>query len=151
MQAAAVVRTLEIKKSVVIAASVESVFQAVLDDLGPEGTMGPGQPFPMKLEAWPGGRWYRDLGPGVGHWWGTVQVIKPPRLLELHGPMFMSYPAVSHLQYRLAPEGAATRLNLVHRAMGQLEDDHMQQVGAGWDAALDNIVALALRHGVAAG
>ena len=24
----------------------------------------------MKLEAWPGGRWFRDLGDGNGHLWG---------------------------------------------------------------------------------
>ncbi len=32
--------------------------------------------MPMKLEAWPGGRWFRDLGDGNGHLWGHVQAIK---------------------------------------------------------------------------
>ena len=49
--------------------------------------------FPMVIEPWPGGRWYRDLGNNAGHLWGHVQVIKPPTLLELCGPMFMSFPA----------------------------------------------------------
>ena len=47
--------------------------------------------MPMKLEAWPGGRWYRDLGDGNGHFWGHVQAIKRPTLLEISGPLFMSY------------------------------------------------------------
>ena len=49
--------------------------------------------MPMKLEAWPGGRWYRDLGDGNGHYWGTVQAIKRPTLLEFCGPLFASVPA----------------------------------------------------------
>ena len=77
-----------------------------------------GKPFPMKIEPWPGGRWYRDLGNNSGHFWGHVQVIKPPTLLEITGPMPMSYPAINHLQYRLKAEGKRTRLTLHHRAMG---------------------------------
>ena len=41
----------------------------------------------MKIEPWPGGRWYRDLGNNAGHLWGHVQVIKPPTLLEICGPL----------------------------------------------------------------
>ena len=55
----------------------------------------------MILEPWPGGRWFRDRGNGVGHLWGHVQVIKPPVLIELSGPMFMSYPALNHVELRL--------------------------------------------------
>ena len=46
----------------------------------------------MKIELWPGGSWYRDLGDGNGHFWGNVQAIKRPTLLEITGPLFMSYP-----------------------------------------------------------
>ncbi|HEX3702577.1 MAG TPA: hypothetical protein VHU82_04550 [Vicinamibacterales bacterium] len=35
------------------------------------------------LEAWPGGRWFRDLGDNTGHLWGHVQAIKPPTLPEI--------------------------------------------------------------------
>jgi hypothetical protein len=55
--------------------------------------------------ARPGGRWYRDLGEDNGHFWGTVQAIKRPTLLEITGPLFMSYAAVSNLQYRLSSGG----------------------------------------------
>ena len=55
----------------------------------------------MILEQWPGGRWFRDRGNGIGHLWGHVQVIKPPVLLELSGPLLMSYPAMNHIEVRL--------------------------------------------------
>src|SRR5216117_2778002 len=96
---------LEVTKDVQIAAPVEIVFETLLEQLGPRHETAPGSPLPMKLEPWPGGRWYRDLGNSAGHFWGHVQVIKPPTLLEICGPLFMSYPAISHLAYRLTAEG----------------------------------------------
>src|SRR6185312_3073635 len=92
-----------------------------------------GRPFPMKIEPWPGGRWYRDLGNNAGHFWGHVQVIKPPTLLEICGPMFMSYPVASHLQYKLTAEGNATRLSLVHQAIGLIDPKHAEGVHKGWE------------------
>ena len=37
------------------------VFETILEQMGPENAT-PEKPMPMKLEAWPGGRWFRDLG-----------------------------------------------------------------------------------------
>src|SRR5262245_35970440 len=108
----------EIRKEIQIEAPVEIAFQAVLDELGPEAQMMDGQSLSMKVEPWPGGRWYRDLGNNMGHLWGHVQVIKPPTLLEIIGPMPMSYPAVNHVQYRLKEAGMGTLLTFVHQAMG---------------------------------
>jgi uncharacterized protein YndB with AHSA1/START domain len=114
------IHTLEITKEQEIAAPIEIVFETLLEHLGPHHETSPETPLPMTLEAWPGGRWYRDLGNNTGHFWGHVQVIKPPKLLEICGPVFMSFPAISHLQCRLTAEGDVTRLQLTHRAIGQL-------------------------------
>src|SRR5262249_20683355 len=81
----------EILKTVEIAAPIEIAFEAMLEELGPDAQMEDGTPMPFKLETWPGGRWYRDLGNNAGHLWAHVQVIKPPTLLELWGPLMMSY------------------------------------------------------------
>ena len=114
------IHTFEITKEQEIAAPIEIVFETLLEHLGPHHETSPESPLPMKLEPWPGGRWYRDLGDNTGHFWGHVQVIKPPRLLEICGPVFMSFPAISHLQYRLTTEGDVTRLRLTHGAIGQI-------------------------------
>jgi uncharacterized protein YndB with AHSA1/START domain len=140
------VQTLEIRKEVHIAAPIEVAFEAVLDELGPEGQMLDGKPFPKKLEPWPGGRWYRDLGNNTGHFWGHVQVIKPPTLLEICGPLFMSYPAVSHVQYRLTAEGGGTRLALTHLAMGLIQREHREGVEGGWNFILGRMRELAERR-----
>ena len=137
------IHTINICKEVEIAAAIEVTFGAVLEELGPGGVMPDGKPFPMKIEPWPGGRWYRDLGNNSGHFWGHVQVIKPPALLELFGPMFMSYPAISHVQYRLTAEGAGTRLKLTHRSLGLIPQEHREGVTQGWEHGLKRIRELA--------
>lgn len=126
------VETLEISKTETIAAPIDVVWEALLEQLGPGFETDAGSPMPMTVEAWPGGRWYRDLGKKTGHFWGHVQVIKPPALLEITGPMFMSYPAVSHVQYRLTAEGGRTRLELLHRAIGLILPAHREGVVRGW-------------------
>lgn len=141
------VRTLDIRQNILIAAPVEVTFAAVLAELGPGSVMPDGKPFPMKLEPWPGGRWFRDLGEAgghkYGHLWGHVQVIKAPTLLELAGPMPMSFPALNHVQYRLTPEGSGTRLALVHRAMGLIPADLREGMPAGWAHGMNRIKQLA--------
>jgi len=141
-----VVHTLEVTREEDIAAPIDVVFETLLEQIGPRNEGGPGSPLPMKLEAWPGGRWYRDLGNSTGHLWGHVQVIKPPTLLEISGPLFMSYPAISHVQYRLTAEGARTRLTFAHRAIGLITPEHREGVVKGWTAILTRIREAAERR-----
>jgi uncharacterized protein YndB with AHSA1/START domain len=130
-----VIQTLEILKEEEIAAPIDVVFETILEQMGPynEGAPGTG-PMPMTLEAWPGGRWFRDLGNNTGHFWGHVQAIKPPTLLEICGPLFMSAPATSNVQYRLSEERGITRIKFVHRAIGQIPAEIRDgtNVGKGW-------------------
>lgn len=133
------IKTLDIAREQRIDAPIDIVFQTILEEIGPNNIGGQNNPMPMKLEAWPGGRWYRDLGNNAGHLWGHVQVIKPPTLLEICGPMFMSYPGVNHIAYRLKAEGKSTLLTFSHRGFGLLADDHVKGVRAGWGQILDRI------------
>ena len=139
------VESFEICTEIEIAAPIEIAFAAVLDELGPEAQMLDGQSLSMKIEPWPGGRWYRDLGNNTGHLWGHVQVIKPPTLLEICGPLPMSYPAINHLQYRLKAEGVGTRLTFVHRAMGLITPDHRDGMPKGWEHKLQCVREIAER------
>jgi uncharacterized protein YndB with AHSA1/START domain len=131
------VETVEIRKEIEIAAPIEIAFAAMLDELGPDAQMMDGTPMPFKLETWPGGRWFRDLGHSdsgscAGHLWGHVQVIKPPNLLEIYGPLMMPYPAANHLQYRFTAEGSRTRLAFVHRGIGLITAQHREGMPLGW-------------------
>jgi hypothetical protein len=128
-----------IQKEIDIDAPLAVTFEALLEQLGPSSSMPGGKPMPMKIEPWPGGRWYRDLGNNAGHLWGHVQVIKPPKLLEICGPLAMSYPAINHLQYRLTEQGRGTRLTLLHRAMGDILPEHRDGMPEGWEHNLEKI------------
>jgi len=133
---------LRVQKQIDINASLAVAFEAMLEQLRPANET-PHGPMPMKLEVWPGGRWYRDLGNNAGHFWGHVQVIKPPSLLEVTGPLFMSYAAVSHVQYRLAAQGHGTRLTLTHRAIGEIAPEHREGVAQGWEHMLARMKSIA--------
>ena len=139
------ISAMEIRKEIEIAAPIEIAFEAVLEEVGPAAQMPDGKSLSLKLEPWPGGRWYRDLGNDTGHLWGHVQVIKPPTLLEITGPMPMSYPAINHIQYRLKAEGNRTRLTLLHRAMGLILAEHRDGMPEGWEHGLERIRELAER------
>jgi uncharacterized protein YndB with AHSA1/START domain len=139
------IQVINITREVEIAAPIEIAFEAILEEIGPGGEMPGGRPFPMVIEPRPGGRWYRDLGDDSGHLWGHVQVFKPPMLLELCGPMFMSFPAVNHVQYRLTADGDGTRLKFTHRSMGPIPDEVRENIGTGWDYGLKRIVEIAGR------
>jgi uncharacterized protein YndB with AHSA1/START domain len=124
------VHLLEIVKEEEIAAPIELVFESILEQMGPLNETPEPSPMPMVLEAWPGGRWYRDLGNGAGHFWGHVQAIKPPVLIEICGPLWMSYAATSNVQYRLSEVNGMTKLQLTHKSMGQVAPD--ARIETGW-------------------
>src|SRR5580700_7610071 len=135
--------TLNIVQEIYVKASLEVTFETLLEQLGPGNEVSNGTPMPMKLEAWPGGRWFRDLGDGNGHFWGHVQAIKRPTLLEITGPLFMSYAVVSNVQYRLSEEKGGTLIQFHHKAFGVIQDDHRQSVSKGWVHILSRVRARA--------
>src|SRR6266852_5209021 len=124
--------TLNITQEIHVQAPLDVTFATLLEQLGPFGETMEGNSMNMKIEAWPGGRWYRDLGDGNGHFWGHVQAIKRPTLLEITGPLFMSYPVVSNVQYRLSEKDGGTLLNFHHTALGLILEDHRKGVTGGW-------------------
>jgi hypothetical protein len=131
--------TLIVSKEIRVEASLADTFEALLEQLGPEGDTSEGNKMEMKIEPWPGGRWYRDLGDNNGHLWGHVQAIKRPTLLEIWEPLFMSYAAVSNVQYRLSEVDGGTLIKFHHRAMGTIQDDHRENVNKGWTHILTRI------------
>lgn len=131
--------TLAIEEEIRVAAPLDVTFAALLEELGPLHQVADDRPLPMKLEARPGGRWYRDLGNDNGHLWGHVQAIKRPTLLEISGPLFMSYAAISNLQYRLTAVDGGTLIAFRHTAIGLILEEHRTGVQSGWQYSHDRI------------
>lgn len=135
--------TLDVQQSIEINAAIGDTYKAVIRRLTIESSTPDNKPMPMVLEEWPGGRWFRDLGNGQGHLWGFVQVIKPPTLIEIQGPMFMSYPVAGHVQFRLEQIAGGTELSLRHQALGLVADEHRAGVVPGWDHFIQSVKRLA--------
>ena len=138
--------TLDITQEMNVRAPLDVTFAALLEEMGPQNVTPDGTPLPMKLEPWPGGRWYRDLGDNNGHLWGHVQAIKRPTLIEIVGPLFASYPFVSNVQYRLTEANGGTLISFRHSALGLIQEQHRTGANRGWSALLDRIKTHAEKH-----
>ena len=131
--------TLTITQEIRVNASLEVTFNALLEQMGPRFNNDVGASLQMKLEPWPGGRWFRDLGNNNGHLWGHVQAIKRPTLLEISGPLFASYPFVSNVQYRLTEAEGVTTIAFRHTALGFIQDQVRGEMGKGWTSILERV------------
>ena len=131
--------TLDVEQNIEVKGSIEDVFKSVLNQLSNGFARPDGESLNMNLEEFAGGRWYRDLGDGIQYLWGHVQVIKAPTLLELSGPMFMSYPAINHLELKLNEAEGGTKVTLRHRAVGLIDPQHREGVVTGWNGFLESV------------
>lgn len=128
--------TLDVEQHIDIKATPEKAFKAMLHRLGKGNVRENGESLNLELEAKTGGRWYRDRGNGIGHLWGFVQVIKAPELLELSGPLFMSYPAINHVEVKVEKTADGCNITLRHRAIGMIDPQHRKGVAGGWSQML---------------
>jgi hypothetical protein len=131
--------TLSVTQEIHVRSSLTATFAALLEQMGPANEGHDGKPLPMTIEPWPGGRWFRDLGDNNGHFWGLVQAIKRPTLLEITGPLMMSYPVVSNVQYRLTKVEGGTLIAFRHTALGLIPDGYREGLSLGWTHTLESI------------
>jgi len=124
--------TLNVHEEMRVKSSIEATFAALLEEIGPSNRGHEDAPMPMVLEPWPGGRWFRDLGDSNGHLWGHVQAIKRPTLLEITGPLMMSFAVCSNIQYRLKPIDGGTLITFNHTALGLFPDGYREALSQGW-------------------
>jgi hypothetical protein len=131
--------TLNIAQQIHVRSSLAATFQALLEQMGPGNEEHDGRPMPMVIEPWPGGRWFRDLGGNTGHFWGHVQAIKSPTLLEITGPLFMSAPVISNVQYRLEEVDGGTLIAFRHQAFGLVPEVFRDGISQGWMHLLSGV------------
>ena len=131
--------TFRITEEIEVRAPLDATFTALLDQMGPGNETPDGTPLPMVIEPRPGGRWFRDLGGDNGHFWGQIQAIKRPTLLEITGPLFMSYPVISNVQYRLTEISGGTLITFRHSAFGFIPDEVRDGMPRGWTPLLERV------------
>ena len=131
--------TLTIDKEIQVKAPIDVTFAALLEQLGPGNETPDGKSLNMKIEAWPGGRWYRDLGEDNGHFWANVKAIMRPTLLEFAGPLFASFPFVSNVQYRLSEVDGGTLIKFRHAALGIVPEGQKAGMDKGWNSMHERV------------
>jgi hypothetical protein len=131
--------TVTINQEIHVQAPLDVTFAALLEQLGPGNETPDGKSLNMKIEPWPGGRWYRDLGNDDGHLWAHVKAIKRPALLEFVGPLFASFPFLSNVQYRLKEEPGGTLIAFRHTAFGPLPDEQRAGMNEGWSSMHERV------------
>jgi uncharacterized protein YndB with AHSA1/START domain len=130
---------LNVTEEMLVRSSLDAAFAALLEELGPSNRGHNDSPMPMTLEPWPGGRWFRDLRDGNGHLWGHVQAIKRPTLLEVTGPLMMSFAVASNVQYRLKEVNGGTLMTLRHTALGLFPDGFREPLAQGWQRTFERV------------
>jgi uncharacterized protein YndB with AHSA1/START domain len=131
--------TVTINQEIHVKAPMDVTFAALLEQLGPGNETPDGKSLSLKIEAWPGGRWYRDMGDGNGHFWAHVKAIMRPTLLEFVGPLFASFPFVSNVQYRLKEVEGGTLIVFRHTALGLMTDEHRAEMPKGWGSMHERV------------
>jgi hypothetical protein len=124
--------TLDITEEIRVAAPLDKAFAALLEELGPANRGQNDVPMPMMLEAWPGGRWFRDLGNGNGTPVGPCTGHQGAGAARDHGA------AVDVLRRRVEravpPQGenGGTIITLKHSAFGRFPDGYGAPASQGW-------------------
>jgi uncharacterized protein YndB with AHSA1/START domain len=131
--------TLTINQQIHVQAPLDVTFAALLEQLGPRNQTPDGKSLNMKIEPWPGGRWYRDMGNSNGHFWANVKAIMRPTLLEFAGPLFASFPFVSNVQYRLSEVDGGTLIVFRHSALGFVSEEHKAGMDKGWTSMNERV------------
>jgi uncharacterized protein YndB with AHSA1/START domain len=115
-----------------IQATPQRVWEALTEEMAEWWVSGQTEsPMNLTLERIPGGRLFRDLDGAAGHFWAHVQVIKPPRLLELVGPMFTSLPITHHVTFRIEQDALGAVVKYHHRAFGPIPTEMREHISAG--------------------
>ena len=124
--------TLTINQEIHVKAPLDVTFAALLEQLGPGNETPDGKSLNMKIEPWPGGRWYRDMGDGNGHFWANVKAIMRPTLLEFVGPLFASFPVRLERAVPAERSDGGTLIAFKHTALGFVPEEHKAGMNKGW-------------------
>ena len=108
--------TLTVTEEIRVRASLEMTFATLLEEMGPHNETPTGETLA-----------------------GVVQAIKRPTLLEISGPLFLSAPVMSNMQYRLTAVDGGTLISFRHSALGFVPDEVRKDLGTGWSKLHDRV------------
>ena len=135
---------IEIKQIIDISASPERVFSLITNNISDRW----GKPYlsnqsstQITLDAKIGGLLYESQGSEYGYKWGDVSRLKKDEILEITGTLSMPNAIYGKIIFTLEKNGKGTKVELVHKAYGDLTDDSKQKYTNGWH----NLIGIRLK------
>lgn len=125
-----------IEKTITVARPVEEAFRIYTEELGSwwplhSHARNTERRDTAVLEPRVGGRLYERTRDGEELDWGEVQIWDPPHRL-VHS-WHLGRPEATEVEVRFAPDGDATRVELVHRGWANEDAERRQMYDSGWD------------------
>ena len=68
-----------------------------------------------------------------------MQSIKPPNLIEMCGPLFMSCAVANNLIIRIEDTADGAKISLRHQALGAIPDQYREGIEKGWARMLNDV------------
>ena len=144
---------LVLRKSITVARPVEDAFRLYTEGIATwwplrTHSVAGEEAETCVLEPRRGGRLYERTSAGEEHEWGTVLVWDPPHRLVHTWHPGRDEDSAQEIEIRFAPDGAGTRVELVHTGWEKLGDRAaavFESYDSGWDYVLGE------RYGGAAG
>lgn len=96
----------------------------------------------ITLDAKIGGFLYETQDDQYGYKWGEVTCLRKNELLEITGPLSMPGAIYGNVSFRLEKSGSKTRIELIHKAYGDLTEKTKQGFTNGWN----NLIGLRLKY-----
>lgn len=133
-------RVVHIEDEIRIGAPASRVFGAMVGEIGMWFWRGEeGTDPPAKLEAWAGGRFFREWGEGNTELFATVGLIKKDRQLRLLGSIGGRHAIASVADLVLEEEGDETLVRVTHRVSGEVTDAEVGDYESGWHDELASL------------
>ena len=139
-----------VRRSVTVARGVEDAFRVFTEGIATwwplqthsiEGMASEGAKAPetVVLEGHVGGRLYERMTTGDDGYWGTVTQWEPPHRVVIEWKVNPNAIAPTELEVSFTPEGAGTRVDLVHRGwerLGAEAEEARASYADGWVGVL---------------
>ncbi len=133
-----------LRKTITVARPVEDAFRLYTEGIATwwpleTHSVGRRDAETCVLEPRHGGRLYERTSAGAEHHWGTVLVWDPPHRLVHTWHPGGDEASAQEVEIRFAPDGAGTRVELVHTGWEKLGDraaSVFQSYDSGWDFVL---------------
>lgn len=147
MTDAAVETNTEIELETRIAASPETVWQALTENAGewwpPEFYIGGEEgKRSYHLEAFPGGRVYEEWDDGGGLLWGQVCNAVPAQLLQVIGYTFPEWggPSIMFGTWKLTATDDGCILHFTEHTLGRTPEHYVAEKMKGWTFLMDGVL-----------